>query len=124
MNRPIRLTRPIALALLALVAMGGALPASAKALNAAGEGRRLYLKLNCYGCHGMSGLGAMGPRLKGEGELEDVTEAVMFGADEGMPSYRKYVTSTDIKNIAAYLRSLGTKSEPTFNHWWEDNPSR
>jgi len=88
------------------------------------EGRRLYLKLNCYGCHGMHGTGGMGPRLIGEDDDdEEIQKVVLNGADEGMPSFRNTVSATDIANLAAYLRTLGTPSEPTFLHWWEPVPS-
>lgn len=99
-------------------------PSAALALDKAGEGRRLYLKYNCYGCHGMRGAGAMGPRLIGEAEFSDVREKVLFGSDEGMPSYGRFMTATDIANLAAYLGTLGRKNEPVFTHWWEKVPSR
>ncbi|BBE71589.1 c-type cytochrome [Oharaeibacter diazotrophicus] len=109
----------------ATVVLGTALaPSAASALDSIGEGRRLYLKYNCYGCHGMRGGGAMGPRLIGEAEFSDVREKVLFGADEGMPSYGRFMTSTDIANLAAYLGTLGRKNEPVFTHWWEKVPSR
>lgn len=95
-----------------------------------GEGRRLYLKYNCYGCHGMYGGGAMGPSLRGGGggdnggDAGDVREAVLQGEDEGMRSFKSYFSSTDIDNMVAYVRSLGTKSEPTFKDWWKPNPDK
>lgn len=119
MNRP---TSTAAVLLAAVIGLSAA--AEAKVLSAAGEGRRLYLKFNCYGCHGMHGTGGMGPRLIGQGEVEDVIEAVMEGQDDGMPSYAKLLSTTDARNLAAYIRTLGTAKEPTFNHWWEDKPGR
>lgn len=92
-------------------------------LNAAGEGRRLYLKLNCYSCHGMRGAGGMGPRIVGT-EEGDVREKMLQGEESGMRSYRGLVSSTDIHNIAVYLGTIGKKSEPKFTHWWEAQPSR
>jgi cytochrome c551 len=117
-----RFNRAAALAVISLV-LGTSL-SPAYALNSAGEGRRLWLKFNCYGCHGMHGAGGMGPRVAGEGEYGDVYEKVMGGADEGMPSYKKYMTKTDIKNLTTYIGTMGKKSEPTFLHWWETVPSR
>lgn len=102
---------------------------SALALDSAGEGRRAWLKYNCYGCHGMRAGGGMGPRLAGEGG--EVQEAVLQGEGGGMPSYTKYnITSTDIYNLAAYLRTIQdpsqppTAGEPVFMHWWEVNPTK
>jgi cytochrome c551 len=95
----------------------------AHALDAAGEGRRAYLKYNCYGCHGNGATGGQGPNIV-HTELGDVTEAVWQGKDEGMPSYRNIVTTTDLANLAAYLRSIGTPSEPKFNDWWVPVPPK
>ena len=97
--------------------------AGAQTLGPAGEGRRLYLKLNCYSCHGMSPTGGMGPNIV-HAELGDVTEAVLQGEGGGMRSYRAYVTSTDLANLAAYLRSIGTASEPKFRDWWVPVPTK
>ena len=86
------------------------------------EGRRTWLKLNCYGCHGMDASGGMGPNVQ-HAESGDLSEAVMSGEDDGgMPSFRKYATSTDVANLYAYLHSIGTASEPTWVDWWNTNP--
>lgn len=98
-------------------------PVQTATLNAAGEGRRLYLKLNCYGCHGMGAAGAMGPNII-RADAGDVSEAVLQGEGEGMPSYRNLVTATDLANLTAYLRSIGTTSEPKFNDWWVAVPTK
>lgn len=95
----------------------------APALDAAGEGRRQYLRLNCYGCHGMAAAGGMGPLIIGK-ERHDVSEVLKRGEDGGMPSYRNWVTETDITNITAYLQSIGTPNEPTFNDWWRRVPPK
>ncbi|WP_085315581.1 c-type cytochrome [Derxia lacustris] len=92
-------------------------------LSQAGEGRRAYLKLNCYSCHGMGATGGMGPNIV-HAERGDVAEALLKGEDGGMRSYRGYVTATDITNIALYLRSIGTVNEPKFNDWWVAVPTK
>lgn len=92
-------------------------------LNPAGEGRRQWLRLNCYSCHGMNAAGGMGPAVAGK-ERGDVAEAVLEGKDEGMRSYRGYVTSRDIDNLTAYLNSIGTAAEPLFNDWWVPYPPK
>lgn len=92
-------------------------------LSPAEEGRRTYLRLNCYGCHGMFAAGAMGPNIIGA-ERGDVSEAVLQGKDEGMPSYRAYVSSTDITNLTRYLGSIGTPAEPVFMDWWKKVPPK
>jgi mono/diheme cytochrome c family protein len=92
-------------------------------LNPAGEGRRIFLSHNCYGCHGGRGGGGMGPNLRGQGlQKDDVNEAV-HGLPGGMPRFRD-LQDTDINNLAAYIQSLKTPAEPTFTHWWEPIPSQ
>jgi len=93
-------------------------------LNPAGEGRRVYLSHNCYGCHGGRAGGGMGPSFRREApEYGDLSEAVLEGEDRGMPAYRN-VSATDITNLSAYFKTLGTSSEPTFTRWWEATPSQ
>jgi mono/diheme cytochrome c family protein len=98
-------------------------PYVSPALDAAGEGRRQYLRLNCYSCHGMFAAGGMGPDIVGA-EHGDVSEAVLQGEEGGMPSFRNYVTSTDITNLTAYLDSIGKQGSPVFMDWWVKNPKK
>jgi cytochrome c551 len=105
------------------VSFSSAAAAQGQPLNPAGEGRRLFLKLNCYGCHGMGAAGGMGPNVV-HAEKGDLNEVLRGGEDGGMPSYRQYVTTRDVDNLAAYLKSIGTQSEPTFNDWWVKIPPK
>lgn len=93
----------------------------AAALTPAEEGRRVYLRENCYGCHGGRAGGGMGPNLRRE--ADDVSEAVREGEDGGMPAYPN-LSRLDIQNLRAYFRSIRTAAEPTFTHWWEPIPTR
>lgn len=92
-------------------------------LSATGEGRRVFLELNCSGCHGDKAGGAWGPNIKGA-EQGDIQEAVLQGdaKEGGMPSFAGCATATDVKNLAAYLSSIGTKNEPTWLDWWNPIP--
>ena len=91
--------------------------------DAAGEGRRAFMRMNCYSCHGMGAHGgSMGPSLVGE--ADETSEAVLNGEGEGMPSYKNNLCPNDIANLTAYLQLLGTGTEPTFVRWWEPNPTR
>jgi cytochrome c551 len=102
------------------------MPARAQSLGKltpAGEGRRVFLQFNCYGCHGIRGGGGQGPNIA-RGEVEDLREVLLEGGEGGMPSYRNIVTATDITNLAAYLSSIGTPNEPTFNDWWMPVPTK
>ncbi len=87
------------------------------------EGRRAYMRMNCYSCHGMGALGGgMGPSLVGKANS---VSAVNGGDGHGMPSYKNNLCSNDINNLRAYLSLLGTGTEPSFTHWWEKGvPSR
>lgn len=91
-------------------------------LNAAGEGRRAWLRLNCYGCHGNNAAGGMGPNIQ-HSEFGDVREAMAGDAREGgMRSFTGIAQSNDAANIAAYLATIGTAQEPTFFDWWKARP--
>jgi cytochrome c551 len=93
----------------------------AMALAPAGEGRRVFLRENCYGCHGGRAGGGMGPNLRGG--ADDVKDAVQEGLEGGMPAFPQ-LSRLDIDNLEAYFRSIRTPGEPTFTHWWEAVPTR
>ncbi len=85
------------------------------------EGRRLWLKFNCYGCHGMHAGGAIAENIQGFGG--GVPFAVGGGESGfGMPNFSSRLTSTDIANLSAYVNVAGTPSEPTFLQWWKAVP--
>jgi len=113
----------------ALFFSGLVLMQNAYALDGVNEGRRAWLKYNCYSCHGMYAGGGMARRLAG-GEGEDVSEAVLQGHENGMPSYGKVgITATDIANLQTYLSGVnptqgaGQIGFPRFMRWWELTPS-
>ncbi len=93
-----------------------------KTLSDAEEGRRAYMRLNCYSCHGMAGTGGMGPKIVGEGG--GVKEVVPNGSDGGMPAFGDYTCASDVVYLSAYLNSLNGKNPPAFKHWWEPAPSQ
>ena len=92
-------------------------------LTPAEEGRRAFLRLNCYSCHGDAAKGGMGPNIVGAGG-GDVNEAVSNGAEGGMPPFANYLCANDITNLTAYLNAVGRTGAPTFKHWWEQTPSQ
>ncbi len=93
-------------------------------LGPAGNGRRLWVKFNCYLCHGSNGGGQFGPNVQ-HAEAGDVQEAVTQGDPEGgMPSFGKWVNKTDITDLVAYLNSIGSKSEPKWWDWWVAHPKQ
>lgn len=89
------------------------------------EGRRKYLEMNCYICHGGRGGGGMGPNIRDNRPNDDrIASAIRNGRPTGMPSYEGLLNDQDIANITAYLRSLRSDEEPVFTHWWERVPTQ
>lgn len=84
------------------------------------EGRKAWLRFNCYGCHGDSGEGGRAPRVRGQ-NATNIRNAMRgdMGAS-GMPSYLEVpgVRPTDFADLSAYLRSIGTTQEPKWHDWW------
>jgi mono/diheme cytochrome c family protein len=111
--------------LIAVAGLGMSLTAaSAMALDSTGEGRRLFLQFNCYGCHGGRAGGGMGPNFRDDRPTaDDVKNAVEEGLPGGMPRFEN-LEDRDIKNLVSYIKSLRTPAEPTFTHWWEAVPSQ
>lgn len=84
------------------------------------NGRKVFLRENCYICHGGRGGGGMCPSLREVPPDEsDVRHAVEEGTESGMPSYRGRVSESEIEDLAAYFESFRSAREPTFTHWWE-----
>ena len=101
----------------------GAVPPPDAPLNRIGEGRRLFLKYNCYSCHGMRAEGGMGPPIAHK-DIDEVRSAVTFGREGGMRSFADFLDEKDVRRIAAYLKSIGTDKEPMFRDWWVDIPPK
>jgi cytochrome c551 len=83
------------------------------------QGRKAWLKYNCYGCHGDNAGGGMGPNIR-HADSGDVREAMTGGAREGgMRSFVGIAAPLDYLDITAYLATIGTKNEPTWHDWWK-----
>ena len=85
------------------------------------SGRKVFLRENCYSCHGQIAQGGMCPNLRGR---EVDVDVVHEGTPTGMPNFTGRVTDQEVDYLEAYLASLGTANEPTFTHWWEAFPSQ
>jgi mono/diheme cytochrome c family protein len=84
------------------------------------NGRKVFLRENCYICHGGRVGGGMCPSFRDNPPDEsDIRHAVEDGTPSGMPSFRGRITRTEMADIAAYFQSLRSAGEPTFTHWWE-----
>jgi mono/diheme cytochrome c family protein len=88
------------------------------------EGRRIYMRENCYICHGGFAGGGMCPSLRDPRPgVDKVREVIQNGTENGMPPFPE-LTEQDIRNLCAYMQSLRTPCEPTFTHWWEPIPTQ
>jgi cytochrome c oxidase cbb3-type subunit 3 len=77
---------------------------------AVAEGKRLFSQFNCVGCHAMGG-GAIGPALMdGQwiygSEPENIFATIVEGRPNGMPSFGGKVSTSQVWQLAAYVRSM------------------
>lgn len=78
--------------------------------NAISMGQTLYTQMNCVGCH-FHGGGGMGPPLMDDewrygGRIDQIAASIAEGRPNGMPSWRGKLTSDQIWDLAAYVRTL------------------
>jgi cytochrome c oxidase cbb3-type subunit III len=83
------------------------------------QGRELFLKYNCYACHGGLAGGAMGPSLRDTVWKFGGTDSAIFnsihdGRPAGMPTWSGTLSPEQIKTLVVYIRSLRTTAEPKF----------
>lgn len=81
------------------------------------DGRRMFVRFNCSGCHGGRGGGGMGPSLRDDTWLygaqdADIFDSIAQGRGKGMPAWRTRVPPDDIWRMVAYIKSLRTQQEP------------
>ncbi len=84
---------------------------------ALGEGRQLFVRFNCSGCHGGRAGGGMGPSLRDVDWIYGSSDAQLFssiveGRAHGMPSWQHQLTSDEIWKLVAYIKSLRSTNEP------------
>lgn len=75
------------------------------------EGKQLYQRMNCVGCHNHGG-GGMGPALMDNvwrygSTPAQIATSIIAGRKDGMPSYRGKLTGTELGQLVAYVRVLG-----------------
>ena len=74
------------------------------------KGQQLYEWMNCVGCHSHGG-GGMGPALMDDqwrygGRIDQIASSIAEGRPNGMPAWGSKLTSDQIWDLAAYVRSL------------------
>jgi len=84
---------------------------------AAGEGRRLFNRFNCSGCHGDHAGGGMGPSLRDADWLYGNADAQIFssiteGRAHGMPTWAPKISADQTWQLVTYIKSLRTSLEP------------
>lgn len=81
------------------------------------EGRRLFVWMNCAGCHGDHGGGGMGPSLRDStwiygGADDDIFASIMEGRANGMPAWGTKIPEDQVWRLVSYIKSFRTSYEP------------
>lgn len=81
------------------------------------DGRRLFNWYNCSGCHGGHAGGGMGPSLRDPvwlyGNRDDqIFDSIAQGRSKGMPAWGTKIPESQIWELVAYIKSMGTPQEP------------
>lgn len=76
------------------------------------EGRTLFVKMNCAGCHGYEAKGGMGPNLtdgywRYGGAPVQIFKSIYEGRPQGMPAWNPALPPEEIWKVVAYIQSLG-----------------
>jgi cytochrome c oxidase cbb3-type subunit 3 len=80
--------------------------------NAVAEGHKVFISMNCAGCHGYDAKGNMGPNLTDTywrygGTPAQIYQSITSGRPKGMPSWGRKLPAREIWQLTAYLQSLG-----------------
>jgi cytochrome c oxidase cbb3-type subunit III len=81
------------------------------------QGRKLFVRYNCDGCHGGHAGGGMGPSLRDQDWLYGDSDAQVFdsisqGRGNGMPAWGTKLPQEQIWQIVTYVKSLRSPQEP------------
>ena len=79
---------------------------------AAEDGKRLFVQLNCAGCHLYNGKGSMGPNLTDHfwrygGTPASIYKSIYEGRSRGMPAWGRALPPEDIWKLVAYIEAFG-----------------
>ena len=94
----------------------------AKDRTATGEGRQLFVRFNCSGCHGGRAGGGMGPSLRDVDWIYGSSDAQIFssiveGRARGMPAWQTRLSSDQTWKLVSYIKSLRSRNEPQAPPW-------
>jgi cytochrome c oxidase cbb3-type subunit 3 len=81
------------------------------------EGRKLFVAMNCAGCHGGHAGGGMGPSLRDQswiygGKSGEIFDSIAEGRARGMPAWGTLLPRDTIRKLVAYIESLRQPWEP------------
>jgi cytochrome c oxidase cbb3-type subunit III len=76
------------------------------------QGKQLFIRMNCAGCHAYTGKGNMGPDLidtewRYGGLPVQIYKSIRDGRPQGMPAWGVALPPDDIWKLIAYIQSLG-----------------
>lgn len=88
-----------------------AMPTYVETAQNVNEGKFLYQRMNCVGCHHYGG-GGIGPAFMDStwrygSSPGAIATSIIAGRKDGMPSYRGKLTGVEVGQLVAYVRSLG-----------------
>jgi cytochrome c oxidase cbb3-type subunit 3 len=74
------------------------------------KGQQLYTWMNCAGCHfhggGGMGVALMDGKWRYGGRIDQIAASIYEGRPNGMPAWRDKLTTDQIWQLAAYVRTL------------------
>ena len=75
------------------------------------NGKRLYVQMNCAGCHGLAGGGSIGPPLMDDkwvygADPSNIFATIVQGRPNGMPSFKGKLSNDQVWQLVAYVRDL------------------
>jgi cytochrome c oxidase cbb3-type subunit 3 len=81
------------------------------------QGRELFVRYNCSGCHGGRGGGGMGPSLRDKDWIygssdADIFDSISQGRAHGMPAWGTRVPEQQLWKLVAYIDSMRKPGEP------------
>jgi len=85
--------------------------------NSVEEGKKLFVSMNCAGCHGYTAKGGMGPDLTDKawrygGTPIEVYKSIYEGRPQGMPAWGNTLPTQPVWQLVAYIQSLGGTFAP------------
>ena len=85
------------------------------------DGKRLFVQMNCAGCHGYDLGGSMGPNLKDNywrygGSPGAIYRSIASGHPQGMPAWGRALPPDQIWKLVAYIQSYGGSTPPADYH--------